>query len=159
MIKPGTGFQVPDDMRAMLEQGVTQAREGFGKVMSAAEEAVAALEGKAGSAQARAAEIRRKSLTFTENSMAAAFELAQKMVNAKSIDEVMKLQADYMSKQMASVRSHVEEAGQAMQQQSKAVAEELAAEVAKIQGQAKDIIDKGVAAAKDAAKGAAKPKK
>lgn len=152
MIKPGSNFQVPDDMRNLLEQGVTQAREGFDKVMSAAGEAVTALEQKSGSAQEQALEMRRKSLAFTESSMAAAFDLAQKLVSAKSIDEVMKHQAEYMSKQFASVQGHVQETGQEIQRRAKAVAEEIAGETAKMQEKAKDAVEKGVAAVKSAAK-------
>lgn len=152
MIKPGSNFQVPDDMRNLLEQGVTQAREGFEKVMSAAGEAVSALEQKTGSAQAQAAELRRKSIAFTESSVAAAFDLAQKLVAAKSLDEVMKLQAEYMSKQFASVQGHVQEAGQEVQRRTRAAVEELASESAKVQAKTKDAIEKGVAAARNAAK-------
>ncbi len=150
MTKPGSNFQVPDDMRHLLEQGVTQAREGFEKVMSAAEEAVAALESKSGSAQAQAAEVRKKSLSFTESSMAAAFDLAQKLVSAKSLEEVMKLQAEYMTKQFASVRGHVQDAGEEIQRKTKAAAEEMAAEAAKMQAMAKDALEKGVAAVANA---------
>ena len=150
MIKPGSTFQVPDDMRNLLEQGVTQAREGFDKVMSAAGEAVTALEQKSGSAQEQALEMRRKSLSFTETSMAAAFDLAQKLVSAKNIEEVMKHQAEYMQKQFASVQGHVQETGQEIQRRAKAAAEELAAESTKMQEKAKDAIEKGVAAVKSA---------
>lgn len=152
MIKPGSNFQVPDDMRNLLEQGVTQAREGFDKVMSAAGEAVSSLEQKSDSAQVQATELRRKSIAFTEASMAAAFDLAQKLVAARSLDEVMKLQAEYMSKQFASVQGHVQETGQEIQRRAKAAADEIVSEGAKMQAKTKDVIEKGVAAAKSAAK-------
>ncbi|OYU48811.1 MAG: phasin [Rhizobiales bacterium PAR1] len=151
MIKPDGKFQVPDDMRNLLEQGVTQAREGFGKVMSAAGEAVSALEQKSDTAQEKAAELRRKSISFTESSMAAAFDLAQKLVSAKSLDEVMKHQSEYMAKQFASVRDHVQEAGADIQQQAKAAAENFAAEAAKMQAKAKDALAEGAATARKAA--------
>ncbi len=155
MIKPGENFKVPDDMRALLDQGVTQAREGFDKVMSAAKEAVAEIESKTGAAQSQANELRKKSQAFTEASMTAAFDLAHKLVSAKSIDEVMKLQTEYMTRQLASVRGHVQEAGEEIQRQTKAAAEQLAAETAKLQAKAKEAVEAGV----EAVKSAAKPKK
>lgn len=154
MTKP-TNFQVSEEMRALLEKGVTQAREGFDKVMNVANEAMTSLEDKTGAAKEKATEMRRKNLAFTESSVAAAFDLAQKLVAAKSLDEVMKLQSEYMASQFASVRSHVQEAGQEIQRQGRAVAEELAAEAAKVQANAREAVEKGV----EAVKSATRPKK
>lgn len=158
MTKPGSKFQVPEglevpeDVRKLLDQGVAQAREGFDKAMSAAGEVVAALESKSDTAQVKAAELRKKSLALTETSMAAAFDLVQKLVGAKSIDEVMKLQAEYLAKQFTAVRNHIQEAGEEIQRHAQAATEEMAAEAAKIQAATKDAIEKGVASVKNAAK-------
>ena len=152
MQNQSSNFQVPDDMRVMLEKGVTQAREGFSQVMGAASEAASTLESRADAAQARAAQMRREALAFTEASVHAAFELAQKLVSAKSIDEVMKHQSEYMAKQFASLQGHMQEAGKALQTQAKAAADEIAAEATKMQSMAKEAIEKGVSAVADAAK-------
>jgi phasin len=155
MTSKNTEFQVPEEMRAMLEQGVTQARQGFDKVMSAAGEAVESIEGKSDKAKQEALELRRKSLAFTESSVAAAFDHAQKLVGAKSLEEVMKLQSEYMTRQFETVRGHVQEAGQEIQRRTKAVTEEMVSEGSKLQAKSRDVFEKGV----EAAKNAAKPKK
>jgi len=151
MIKPGSNFQVPDDMRNLLDQGVTQARAGFEKVMNAASEAVSSIEQKSGDAQEKAAEARRKGVNFVESSMAAAFDFAQNLVSAKSIEDVLKLQTDYIQKQFASVQEHVQEAGAELQRHAKAAAEDIAAETAKLQEKAKEALAEGAAAARKAA--------
>jgi phasin len=151
----GSNFKVPDEMRTMLEQGVTQAREGFDKVMSAAGEAVTSLEAKTGTAQGQLTDLRKKTLAMTESSITAAFDLAQKLVSAKSLEDVMKLQSEYMAKQFETVRGHVQEAGQEIQRRTKAAAEEMMAESGKLQSKAKQAMEEGV----EAVKKASKPKK
>ncbi|HUN10878.1 MAG TPA: phasin family protein [Rhabdaerophilum sp.] len=155
MMKKDGGFQVPDEMRTMLEQGVRQAREGFDKMMAAAGEAVETLEAKSGAAQADMAEIKKKSLAFTETSIASAFDFAQKLVSAKSMDEFMRHQAEYMRQQYETVREHVQEAGQEIQRRTKAATAEMAAEAEKLQQRAREAAEQGV----EAVKKATKPKK
>lgn len=159
MSNTGNTFQVPEEMREMLERGVSQARDGFGKVMKAADEAVSTIDEKAGSAQSQALELRKKTMDFTQTHVAAAFDLAANLVKAKNLDEVMKLQTEYMTKQFAALRGQIQDAGQAIQEQTKAAAAEFAAESKKMQERAKDAVEKGVAAAKDAASAATKPTK
>ncbi len=95
MIKPTNPFQVPEDVRSMIEQGVSQAREGFGKVLGAASEATATLETKSDPQPLSAAELLARGWPMTETSVNAAFDFAQKMVTAKSLEEVFKLQTEF----------------------------------------------------------------
>ena len=164
MSKAENTFQVPEEMREMLDRGVTQAREGFDKVMKAADAAVSTLDQKAGSAKDQALDLHKKTISYTEQNVAAAFDLAANLVKASNIEEVMKLQTEYMTKQFATLRGQIQEAGQAVQEQAKAAASEFTAEAQKMQtqaqhmqAQAKDAMEKGVAAIKDAASSASKP--
>lgn len=152
MTNPTNPFQVPEDVRSMMEQGVKQAREGFGKVLGAASEAAATIETKSDAAAAQAAELRRKGLELTETSVNAAFDLAQKMVSAKNIDELFRLQTEFMTGQFEAIRSHMQQAGEAMQKQGQAMAADLMGEAAKAQAKAKAAVEEGVAAVKKATK-------
>jgi phasin len=154
----GPSFSVPEEVREVLDQGVQQARTGFEKMMQAADEAARGLDEKAGSAQKQALDMRRKTMAFTEQNVAAAFDLAAKLVKAKSVDEVMKLQTDYMTRTFASMRGQIQDAGQAIQAQTRAAAAEFVTETRKAQDQARDAVEKTVAAAKDAAAKATKKK-
>ena len=161
MNNPGQPFEVPQELRTMLDQGVAQARQGFEKVMKVADEAASTLNSKAGSTKNQADDLRKKTMTFTGQNVAAAFDLAANLVKAKSVEEVMKLQTEYMTHQFAALRGQIQEAGQAVQEQTKAAASEFAAQSKKMQEQAKDFVEKGTAAAKDAmnAVGKGKPGK
>lgn len=150
MTKPTHPFQVPDEVRTMIDQGVQQAREGFGKVLGAASEAAATLESRSDAAAAQAAEMRRKGLSMAEDSVNAAFDLAQKMVAAKSVDELFRLQTEFMSKQFEAFRGQMQQAGEAFQKQGQAMASEIMGEAAKAQAKAKAAVEEGVAAVKSA---------
>ena len=147
----GPNLNVPDDVREVMDKSVQQARSGFEKVMQAADEAARGLDEKAGSAQKQALDLRRKTMAFTEQNVAAAFDLAARLVRAKSIEEVMKLQTEYMTQSFAAMRGQIQDAGQAIQAQTRAAAAEVVTETRKMQDKAREAMEKGVAAAKAAA--------
>lgn len=151
-------FSVPEDVRDAMDKSVQQARTGFEKMMQAADEAARGLDEKAGAAQKQILDMRRKTMAFTEQNVAAAFDLAAKLVKASSIDEVMKLQTEYMTQTFASMRGQIQDAGQAIQAQTRAAAAELVTETRKAQDKAREAVEKTVAAAKDAAAKATKKK-
>jgi phasin len=148
---------MPDEMRDAMDKGVQQARQGFEKMMQAADEAARGIDDKANSAQKQALDMRRKTMAFTEQNVAAAFDLAAKLVRAKSIDEVMRLQTEYMTQSFAAMRGQIQEAGQTLQAQTRAAAQEIVSETRKMQAKTRDAVEQGMAAAKDAA--AKMPKK
>jgi phasin len=143
-------IELPDEVRQMLEKGVVQAREGFDKAMNAAGEAIGTIEAKAGVAQGEVLELRKKSLAFTENAITSAFDLAKNLISAKSVEEALKLQTAYVSQQFSTISGQMSEAGAEFQKKAQAASEELAAETAKIQAKAKEAMEQGVAALKDA---------
>lgn len=151
MSKMNQGFNVPEDMRLMVDQGVSQAREGFTKLMEAAQEATADFETKADKTQAQILDAQKKAMAFTEANVTAAFELAAKMVKAKTLDEVTNLQSQYMSAQFETMMAHAGETASFVQDHAKATAAALAAEAEKFQAKARAVVEKGMEAAKSAA--------
>lgn len=143
-------FELPEEVRTALEKGVTQAREGFDKAMTAATEAMSTIEAKAGAAQSEALEMRKKTLAFTGNAIASAFDLARNLISAKSAEEAIKLQTGYMTQQFSTLQSQMGEAGAEFQKKALAMQEELAAEAAKAQAKAKEAVEQGMAALKNA---------
>lgn len=144
-------FTVPEEMRAMLDKSVTQAREGFGKLMEAASEAAADVEAKADKTQAQLLDAQKKAMAFTEANVSAAFELAAKMVKAKTLEEMTSLQTQYMTAQFETLKSHAGDAAKLIQDHAKTAAAELAAEAEKFQAKAREAVEKGMEAAKNAA--------
>ena len=115
-------LDVPDSMRDFADQSVTQARKAFETFMGNAQDAVSKMEDSASSAQAAGASMQKDAMSFAEDQVAGAFDLAQKMVRAKDAQELMELQATYMRQQMEAVSKHTKDMGDKMS----AVAEDAA---------------------------------
>ena len=93
-------FEMPPEMRALAEKSVEQARQAFDGFISAAHRAVTAFEGQAESARKGAKDVTEKAIVFAQNNIATSFDFAQKLVQARNVEEVLKLQADYIKTQM-----------------------------------------------------------
>jgi phasin len=113
MAKEATGtFEIPREMRAFAEQSFDQARKAFDGFMTAAQKAANTLEGQASVAQTSAKDIRQKAMTFAERNVAASFEFAEKLVRAKDIEELTRLQTEFVQRQMQMLAAQAQELGQ-----------------------------------------------
>lgn len=106
-------FQIPPEMRAFAEQSFEQAKKAFEGFVAATQQAVTSLEGRAQAAQAGAKDIQQKAITFSERNITASFAFAQRLLNAKDAQEVMKLHADYVKEQIALLNEQARELGEA----------------------------------------------
>ena len=113
---PMKNFEIPSDMRKFAEQSVEQARQAFGGFINAAQQAVSEMEGRASMARAGAKDVGEKAMTFAQHNIMASFELAQKLVRAKDVQEMMKLQTDYIQSQMQALNEQAKELGQSASQ-------------------------------------------
>ncbi|WP_150524729.1 phasin family protein [Roseibium sediminis] len=95
-----TGFEVPEQMRDMAEKSVDQARKAFDEFMSVTQKAVAQAEESASAVQSGAGDMQRKSLSYAEEHIDAAFNFARSLVKATDMEQVVALQQDFMRKQM-----------------------------------------------------------
>lgn len=109
---PFEQFAMPKEVRAFVEQSVAQARNAFNGFVQAANQAMGQFEGHAQAARSGTSEIARKSIAYAEQNMAATFEFAEKLMRAKDAAEVMRLQSDYLSRQMQSLSAQVQDLGQ-----------------------------------------------
>jgi phasin len=100
---------IPAEMRSFAEQSVQQARKAFDDLMTATQRAVSTFEGHATSAQANAREIQRKVVAFSERNVAASLEFAQNLLQAKEPEDLLKLHADYVKKQMQTLSEQAQE--------------------------------------------------
>jgi phasin len=110
--QPFEQFAMPNEVRAFVEQSVTQARTAFDGIVQAANQAVAQWHGQAEAARAGASEIAHKSMAYAEQNMASTFDFAQKLMHAKDPTEVVRLQSEYLSHQMKTLSSQAQELGQ-----------------------------------------------
>lgn len=108
-------YGVPTEMREFAEKSVEQARKAVDGFMNAAQRTVETLEGSTHSVQSGAKDAARKTFSYAEQNIAAAFDLAQKMVRAKDFQEAVQYQADYVRAQFEAMQSQMKELGTLVQ--------------------------------------------
>jgi phasin len=105
-------FEIPQEMRQMAEQSVEQAKRAVDTFMTAAQQAVGTIEGRAAAAQQGARDVSRKAMVFAEQNLATSFEFAQKLVRAKDAQELMRLQTEFVRAQMERLSQQAKELGE-----------------------------------------------
>src|SRR5919106_1498872 len=96
----GAQFEIPSELRAFTEKSVEQAKQAFDGFISAAHRTVSTLEGQAVSARQDAQNMGEKAVSFAEQNIASSFEFAQNVVRAKNVEDMLKLQTDYIRSQI-----------------------------------------------------------
>ena len=103
---------LPPEMRKFAEQSVQQAKKAFDDLMNATQKAVSTFEGHASSAQATALELQRKVVGYSERNVGASLEFAQRLLQAKTPEDVMKLHADYVKTQVQALTDQARDIAQ-----------------------------------------------
>ena len=104
-------YEIPAEMRDFAEKSVEQARKAIDGSMSAAQKTVDTFEGSANTVQASAKDATRKTFTYAEQNLTAAFDLAQRMVRAKDVQEAMQIQAEFVRSQFEAMQTQMKEFG------------------------------------------------
>jgi phasin len=112
MAKEARNFEVPREMRSIAEQSVEQARQAFDTFIAAAQRAASNIEGQASAAQAGAKDVRQKAMAFAEQNVATSFDFAQRLVRAKDVEELTRLQTEFVQRQMQALSEQAQELGQ-----------------------------------------------
>jgi phasin len=105
-------FDIPPDLRAFAEKSVEQAKLAVEGFMANAQRTLSSVEGQAASARQGAKDLSQKAFSFAERNIASAFELAQKLVQARNVDEMLKLQSDYIRSQSRTLAEQTKELGE-----------------------------------------------
>ena len=113
-------------MRDFAEKSVEQARKAFDGFMGAAQRTVDTLENSASSVQANTTDITRKTFTYAEQNISAAFEHAQRLVRAKDVQEAMQLQAEFVRNQFAAMQNQMRDLGAIAQAAAQTAAQNTA---------------------------------
>ncbi len=95
-----TPFDIPEQMRDAADKSVNQAKKAFDDFIDATQKAVANTEGSAQSLREGAADVNRQALAYVEENVAASFELAHRLVRARSVEEVAAIQQEFIQRQM-----------------------------------------------------------
>jgi len=113
---PMSNFEIPSEMRSFAEKSVAQAKQAFDGFLAAAQQAISRVEGQTAAAQAGATDMSRKAMAFAGQNMAASFAFAQKLAHARDVEEVMRLQAEFLKGQMQAFSEQAKELGAAFTQ-------------------------------------------
>ena len=105
----GVDMAVPEAVRAIAEQTVTQSREAYETAKDTMEETVEVLEKSIDQAGQGAAALNRKIIDNAQTNLNTGFDLAKDLASAKNIAEIMELQASYARKQFESLTAQAEE--------------------------------------------------
>lgn len=105
-------FDIPPEMRAFTEKTVEQARQAFEGFMSAARHTVGSMEDRAELARKSAKDVGQAAMAFAERNIASSFDHAQRLVRARSVDEMLKLHADHVKTQMQSLAEQAKTLGE-----------------------------------------------
>jgi phasin len=111
METPKVQYEVPPEMREFAEKSVEQARKAIDGFLGAARKTADTLESSATTVQSSGKEVTRKTFTYAEQNIAAAFDLAQRLVRAKDVQEAMQIQAEFARSQFAAMQAQMKEFG------------------------------------------------
>jgi|SRR4051794_32037816 len=102
-------FQVPTAFREMAEKSVTQARDGYAKIKTAAEDATDLIESTVEAAREGAFALSVKALDAAKTNTDASFALARELFGAKTFSDVVELQTAYARKLFETVTGQLKE--------------------------------------------------
>jgi phasin len=95
-----THFEIPEQMREVADKSVDQARQAFDQFLAATQKALSTAEGSAKTVSEGAADLSRQSLAYVEENVTASFDLARRMVQARTVQEIAALQQEFLRQQM-----------------------------------------------------------
>ena len=104
-------FEVPNEMRAVAERSVQQAKLAFNNYLQATQETVSTLEERVTASRAGAQDISKKAMTFAERNVLSAFEFAQRIVQAKDIQDLVRILTEFLQSQMQVLSEQLKELG------------------------------------------------
>jgi phasin len=104
-------FEVPQEMRDLAQKSVEQAKRAFDSFVGATQEAASKAQSSTEVLQQAALENTKQAVGFAEQNVKAALDHAQKLVQAKGLDEVMRLQSEFMQSQMGALQGQMKAMG------------------------------------------------
>ena len=131
MSKAPLNFEIPSEMRVVAEKSVEQAKKAFDGFFDAAGKAVSAADTQTASLHTNTSEIARKTFGYAEHNVAAAFDYAAKLVNAKDVQDVMRIQSEFVKNQISTLQSQMTEIGSAVQSSARKTAEDVQSTIEK----------------------------
>ena len=125
-------FEVPEQMRAFAEKGVSQARESYAKFKDAAESHNGTIEAVFSSASKGANEYTAKLMEFMKANTTAQLEFTQQLFSVKSPSDAFALWTGHSKTQLETFQAQAKELAEIAQRAATAAAEPIKANAAKL---------------------------
>ena len=109
---PTLQFEIPNEMRAVAERSVQQTKVAFQQLVQAAQKAVFPSEERAMASQVGVLDTTKKAMTFAERNVLSTFEFAQKIVQTKDIQKLVRMQTEFLQAQTQSLGEQVKDLGE-----------------------------------------------
>ncbi len=128
-------FEVPEQMRAFAEKGVSQARDNYAKFKDVAETHNGTIEAVFSTASKGASEYSAKLMEIMKASTSANLDFAQELVGVKTPSEAMELWTSHAKKQFEAFQAQAKELAELSQKVATETVEPIKASAAKYQHQ------------------------
>lgn len=107
-------LEVPGEMRAVAERSIERAKLAFDIYIRAIQQAAAILDERVEASQVGAQDVGKSAMNFALRNAISAFEFAQKIVQAKSITEFIRLLNDFLQAQVRVLNEQVKDLGETL---------------------------------------------
>src|SRR3954451_21041051 len=108
-------FQVPEEMRRMAEQSVTQTRQALDSFLQAARRTAETMEQTTDRVQAGAKDMAQRTLSAAEQNIRTSLDYAERLVRAKDLQEAAQIQSEFVRSQVEAMQAQMKEFGSAAQ--------------------------------------------
>jgi phasin len=125
-------FEVPEQVRAFAEKGVSQARESYAKFKDVAESHNGTVEAVFSSASKGASEYTAKLMEFMKANTTAHLDFTQELFGVKSPSDAFALWTNHSKKQLETFQAQAKELAEIAQRAATAAAEPIKASAAKL---------------------------
>ena len=110
--KTPTNLEIPGEMRDFADRSVEQARKAVDGMLNSAQKAGSMAETSARLLHENATHLTSRAMQHAQANIRAAFDLAQALAHAKTLDEVASLQGNFIKAQIESLQAQASEIGE-----------------------------------------------
>ncbi|PZA13153.1 phasin [Rhodopseudomonas palustris] len=125
-------FQLPEQVRAFAEKGVSQARESYAKLKDVAETQNGTIEAVFTTASKGATDYSAKLFDFVKTNTSASFDFAHSLIGAKTLPDMMELWTSHAKQQIETLTAQTKELTELSQKVAADTVEPIKANASKI---------------------------
>ncbi|ALK10578.1 phasin [Blastochloris viridis] len=119
MVNKAPQLDVPPELRDFAEKSVEQTKKAVDSYLGAAQKAVGTIEDSADAVQASVKDLGKKAMGFAETNLAASFDLAQRLIRARDVQDLMRIQTEFVQDQVKVLTEQAKELGSIAQKAMK----------------------------------------